>query len=67
MLARAQIVDVLISEGVAEVVAWHIAMELNPAFLETMDLAAVRRSVDNIIWEHMERTGELEPEFAAPA
>jgi hypothetical protein len=66
MMGRAEIVDILICEGVCEAVAWHIAMEMRPEYLATLNQDIVRETVDNIIWEHLERTGELEEDYATP-
>jgi hypothetical protein len=60
MMGRAEVVDVLVTEGITEPLAWKIAITLSPAFLDDLQTADLRQSVDNILWEHMERTGELD-------
>lgn len=64
MMGRAEVVDVLLSEGVTEAVAWRIVIRMSPHYLENADATAVRDSVDNMIWEHLERTGQLD--YAIP-
>jgi hypothetical protein len=60
MMGRAEIVDVLVSEGIIERVAWNIAIRLSPQYLEGAEARMVRRSVDRMVWEHLERAGELD-------
>jgi hypothetical protein len=65
MLGRADVVRILMNEGVQEVTAWLIALGMNPTYLEAMDETALRRDVDNIIWNYVERLGNLESEYLA--
>jgi hypothetical protein len=60
IMGRAEVVDVLVSEGIVEPVAWNIAIRMSPQYLEDADALTVRSSVDNIVWEHLEKTGELD-------
>jgi hypothetical protein len=65
MMSRGEIADLLMAGSVPELLAWRIAMSVDPAFLETATPAAVCANLDNLLSDYKQRTGD--PEAIAPA
>jgi len=67
MLGRAEVVDILVHQGVQEPVAWDIVIAIGTAYFDAMDEVAVRGDVQNMIWGYVHQTHECTSGGAALA
>lgn len=52
MLGRAEVVDVLVREGMSETSAWYIALHMAPEYLDILDEPLLQDDVENIVAEY---------------
>jgi hypothetical protein len=55
MLGRAEVVDILMNQGVQEPVAWDIVVTMPPEYFDEMDEVAVSDDITNVIWGYVEQ------------
>lgn len=55
MLGRAEVVDILVSQGVQEPVAWDIVVTMPTEYFDAMDEITVSGDVSNVIWGYVEQ------------
>jgi hypothetical protein len=67
MLGRAEVVDILVHQGVQEPVAWDIVINIGMAYFDAMDAVAVQNDVMNVIWGYVEQDQGLASRIAPSA
>ena len=55
MLGRADVVDILVNQGVQERVAWDIVVTMPFEYFDAMDECAVSGDITNVIWGYVEQ------------
>ena len=55
MVGRADVVDILVDQGVQEHVAWDIVVTMPPEYFEAMDEITVSGDITNVIWGYVEQ------------
>jgi hypothetical protein len=59
MLGRADVVDILMHQGVQEPVAWDIVITTGTEYFDAMDEVAVQSDVQNMIWGYVHQNQEV--------